>query len=194
MSILKAPRAAEFIALLQQNLPESTLRHTISVAAWMDAFAGDAGLDRHEAVYAGLLHDLCKKWRGDDLLKAAQEFEIQLTEAQQKRPKLLHGPVAAEVAKQRLGLDSEAVYDAIYWHTTGRSGLGRLGQALYFADFSEPFRTMPEAKIARDLLQQKDFDTALRYVAEKKLEYVQRKANCDPATTEYLKWLIQPTP
>lgn len=193
MSILKAPRAAEFIALLHQHLSESTLRHVISVAAWMDAFAAEAGIDSVEAVYVGLLHDLCKKWRKDDLLKAAGEFGLAIDPSQRKRPKLLHGPVAAEIAKRHFGLDSEAVYEAIYWHTTGRSGLGRLGQALYFADFSEPFRTMPEAKVARDILRKEDFDAALRYVAKNKLEYVRRKADCDPATAEFLTWLTQAT-
>lgn len=50
---------------------------------------------------------------------------------------LLHGPAVAERLPQ--GVDDE-VRDAVRFHTLGHRNLGRLGRALYLADFLEPGR------------------------------------------------------
>jgi len=67
--------------------------------------------------------------------------------------------------------------------------LGRLGQALYFADFAEPSRAYPEAQTARQRLEFKGFDAALRYVAEKKIFFLEKKNVIDPATGAFYRWL-----
>lgn len=52
---------------------------------------------------------------------------------------LLHGPAAA-VRVRAEGLDDSEVLEAIAYHTLGHSRLGRVGHALYLADFLEPGR------------------------------------------------------
>lgn len=183
------PRAAEFIALLKERLPERTVRHSISVADLMQQVAPKAGVDSGAAVTAGLLHDLFKATKGAELLEAARRYRIPISAGHHEKPMLLHGPVAAEEAKHVLGIEDEGVYDAIYWHTTGRANFGKVGLALYFSDFAEPFRAMPESAEARTKLASEGFAAAVRYVAEKKLEHVRKKFTVDPNTAAFDAWL-----
>jgi predicted HD superfamily hydrolase involved in NAD metabolism len=182
-------RGEEIVALLRERLPEQTVRHSLSVAGLMAALAGMAGVPRDPAVKAGLLHDLCKAMDPDALLARADAYGIAINDTQLYKPNLLHGPVAAEEARRLLGIEDEAVYDAIYWHTTGRPGWGRLGLALYVADFSEPLREFPEAAEARRILETRGFDAALCYVSDERLAEVRKKPHVDPNTETFHAWL-----
>ncbi|MCP4642992.1 MAG: HD domain-containing protein, partial [bacterium] len=139
------PRAHEFIALIQDRIKPKTARHSISVAETMLSVADEAGIRPDQAVAAGLLHDLGKGMRGPELLEAAEELALPISDLQRDKPKLLHGPVAAALCRRDHGIDDDAVCEAIEWHTTGRPGLGPVGLALYYADYAEPLRTHPQA-------------------------------------------------
>jgi nicotinate-nucleotide adenylyltransferase len=180
------PRADEFIALLRERLPDKTFRHTVSVARTMLEVADEAGITQEQAVTAGLLHDLCKAMKPAELAEAAKSYGI--TEYLDT-PNLLHGPVAAEECRRKLGVTDGEVIDAIRWHTTGRAEWGRVGQALFYADFSEPLRPHRQAATARELYREKGFDAALRYVVEQKFHYVKTKFAPDPHAHAFEEWV-----
>jgi len=183
------PRAEEFFALIQDRLKPKTLHHVLGVTELMLHVAPGIGISLEDAATAGLLHDACKNMKPDQLLEAANAYAIDINESQHAKPALLHGPVAAEEAKRDLGVESEAVYEAIYWHTTGKPGLGLVGQALYFADFSEPNRTYEGSAEARAEWKTHGFEKALLYAADAKLAHIQSKANVDPTTQAFNDWL-----
>jgi nicotinate-nucleotide adenylyltransferase len=186
------PRAGEFVALLHNRLPERTVRHVLSVTRLMETIAEGNGLDREKAINAGLLHDLCKAVKGKKLLERAEEYGLDISDAQRERPKLLHGPVAAEESRRDLGVSDEDVYEAVYWHTTGKPNFGPLGLALYVADFAEEFRPHEAAVEARDILRDHGFNAALRFVAERKREQVLAKAAVvEPTTEAFFTWLTE---
>ena len=189
MSALPTARADEYRALLAERLPDKTFRHCVSVSEHMVSFADAAGIDPEQAMTAGLLHDLCKAMQGPDLIRAAERYEIAVTPLHRKSPTLLHGPVAAEECRRDLGIEDTEVYDAIYWHTTGKADWNHVGLALYVADFSEPLRTMPEAAEARALLAHEGFEAALRFVAATKVAYVRERFTLDPDTEAFAKWV-----
>jgi len=189
MPIMHSPRAKEFLRILRQRLSDETVSHCIFTAEFMVSYATQTGITNEQAVTAGLLHDLCKEVADDDLLSMAGEYGIVPNEIQQARPMLLHGPVAAEECRRSLDVNDEAVYEAIYWHTTGRPGFGQLGLALYFADFSEPLRKRPEAAEARNRLREDGFRKALLFVADSRIEYLRKKSHVDPITEEFHAWL-----
>jgi predicted HD superfamily hydrolase involved in NAD metabolism len=167
------------------------LEHSKSVARLLYAIAGDIGLDTSRAVAAGLLHDSCKSLKDDAMLDLARRFGVVIGDIQLAKPNLLHGHVAAEVCKSELGIDEPEVYEAVYWHVTGRPGLGRLGQALFFADFSEPSRRHPLSSQARTIYDECGFDTALRFAAQGKLAYlVEKGVAVDPQTQAFHDWLV----
>lgn len=189
MHAIQTPRTGEFIALLRRSVPDKTVRHSISVAELMATVAADLGLDHERSVAAGLLHDLCKGMKGSELLDASRELGLRPTLMQISKPKLLHGPLAAEICRQKLGIRDNDVLEAIRWHTTGRPGLPALGLALYFADFAEPLREHPQAAEALDLYHEEGFYKALRYVSASKLAYIRGNPMVDPITESFHAWL-----
>ena len=185
------PRAAEYISLLEQRLSRRTMRHALSVANYMASLSSLAGVPRESAITAGLLHDLKKDTGKEVLLREAQAYGLDLSPLQRENPKLLHGPVAAEACRHELGVTDDAVYQAIYWHTTGRPELGRTGLLLYFADYAEPLRDRPEAAHARELCRVEGFSRALYFVACQKVQYIRTEGSVDPISEEFLSWLGQ---
>ena len=182
-------RAAAHLESLRQHLAERTYRHSVSAAGMMQSLAKEHRFSEEQARVCGLLHDIAKRFSKDELVALAEDYGIPITPTQCANPSLLHGPVAAEETK-RLGIHDDAVYEAIYWHTTGRPELGQLALALYFADAAEPTRTYPQAARARAILEAEGFDAALRYVADGKLAHVRGKAVVDPNTEAFHAWLV----
>jgi len=190
MEVLQTiPRAEEFFGIIEDRLKPKTLRHVLGVTELILRVAPDLGVSLEDAAAAGLLHDLCKPLKRAAMIETAEDYGIPISETQREKPALLHGPVAAETAKRELGVESDEVYEAIYYHTTGKPGLSIVGQALYFADFSEPNRTYPGSAEARALLSAEGFVKALLYAADAKLEVVQAKATVDPMTQAFNEWL-----
>lgn len=185
-------RAKEYLAFLKSRLPDDKVSHSVFTAEYLASFAEGIGLRHDDAVTAGLLHDCCRGLPKDELLAEARCRRMPLSEYQLEKPVLLHGPVAAEYCREHFGV-GEDIYEAIYWHTTGRPGLGLLGRALYVADFAEPTRQFPEAAEARMCLRKEGFDAALRYVAAMKIEFNRGKRVKDPNTEAFNLWLTRNT-
>lgn len=88
---------------------------------------------------------------------------------------MLHGPAAAA----RLEADGESradLIDAIRYHTVGHRGWGRLGRALYMADYLEPgrkFSRTDRAYLASQVPH--DFDATFRQVLRARLEWSLRE-------------------
>jgi putative nucleotidyltransferase with HDIG domain len=180
--------AEEVTALLRKRLKASTLAHVLSATAYAAELAERAGIDPDLATAAGLLHDLRKATSPEKLLAKARQLGIDISSVQNERPKLLHGPVAAEESRRRWDIPAE-VHEAVFWHTTGCPGLGPVGLALYVADFAEPLRLHPEAPVAREIAQGEGLLAAARYVADAKLAYATAKPPLDPFTGAFRAWL-----
>lgn len=108
--------------------------HIERVAALLEEWADRAGLDpadRERWVAAGRLHDAL---RDADPERLSREVPAELRGL---AAPLLHGPAVAE----RLKGEADAEFlTAVGYHTLGHPSFGRLGKALYLADFLEPGR------------------------------------------------------
>jgi len=102
---------------------------------------------------------------------------------------LLHGPLAAKISSLELKLDDPEIYEAIYWHTTGKANLGVVGQILYLSDFCEPLRNYPQAEETRKILTTQGFEDALYYAAQERFQINVKKRNISPYSLEFLNWL-----
>ena len=97
------------------------------------------GGDETQARIAALLHDCTKKLDMPEQLALCAEYGIGLDELEQKALKLLHSKTGAAIARSVFGVE-DAVYDAIWYHTTGKPDMTRLEKILYLADYIEPSR------------------------------------------------------
>jgi nicotinate-nucleotide adenylyltransferase len=63
---------------------------------------------------------------------------------------LLHSKTGAVLARALFGV-SDAVYEAILCHTTGKAGMTKLDKVIYLADYIEPNRNLDGIEQLRSL-------------------------------------------
>ena len=84
-------------------------------------------------------HDCTKKLDMPEQLALCAQYGIELDELEQKALKLLHSKTGAAIARDVFGVE-DAVYDAIWYHTTGKPDMTLLEKIIYLADYIEPSR------------------------------------------------------
>jgi predicted HD superfamily hydrolase involved in NAD metabolism len=176
-------------ALARSRLSERRYEHTLRVADTAEDLALAHDLDAQRARLAALLHDAAREMGPEEFLKVAQEWHLKVGDPERQSPKLLHAPVAAELARRELGVDDEEVLEAIRAHTTGRAGMGPLALVLYVADKIEPARDYPSVgrlrTVARLDLNGAAAESLRRAIAHNE----ERGKATHPASLEMLDWL-----
>ena len=109
-----------------------------------ERLASRYGVSRLQARLAGMLHDLARLWRADDLLAYAAGHGMPISGEERAAPVLLHAAIGAELARTELGVGDPDVMGAIARHTIARPGMTDLEKVVYIADTIEPSRTFPE--------------------------------------------------
>lgn len=108
------------------------------------------GSDEDEMRRAAILHDCTKYLTLEEQLDLCARYGIQLDELERVAVKLLHAKTGAAIAKYVYG-ESDQVYQAIFYHTTGRADMSLMEQLLYLADYIEPNRDFPQVEELRAL-------------------------------------------
>ncbi|HTK48057.1 MAG TPA: hypothetical protein VL328_08790 [Gemmatimonadaceae bacterium] len=153
------------------RVSEKRRAHIERVTALLDSWAARLALPIEEAQAwhdAGRLHDalrdapeaLLRELAGD-----SPEYSLEM----------LHGSAAAEQMR-RDGETRGDVLDAVRFHTIGAVRWGRVGRALYMADYLDPGRGF--ARADRGYLAAQvpaDFDGTFRQVVRARLEWALRE-------------------
>jgi predicted HD superfamily hydrolase involved in NAD metabolism len=173
----------------RSRLSEMRFEHTLRVADTAEDLALAHDLDADRARLGALLHDAAREMGPEEFLNLADKWHLQARDPEQQSPKLLHGPVAAELAKRELGIDDEEILEAVGAHTTGRPGIRPLALVLYVADKIEPARDYPSVGRLRTLARED-----LRRAAEESLRRAiahneERGKATHPASLKMLDWL-----
>ena len=154
------------------QVTEKRTAHIARVTALMDRWAAELGLPPDEA----------RAWRAaalwHDALRDAGEEELrELVGAAEMPAGVLHGPASA-LRLEREGESRSEVLEAVRWHTVGHPGWGKLGRALFMADYLEPGRNFMKADRAfLATVASRDFDGAFRQVVRARLEWTLREGN-----------------
>jgi len=143
--------------------------HIRRVVALVDAWAVQLGVDdvdRRRWRAAAWLHDALRDAAPIGLRLLVPEWARDLPDP------LLHGPAAAARLAAD-GVDDQEVLDAVAYHTIGHPSLGRLGRAVYLADFLEPGRTFePEWRASLRARMPDAFDEVLREVVAARIAHL----------------------
>jgi predicted HD superfamily hydrolase involved in NAD metabolism len=176
-------------AFARERLSDKRYSHTVRVADTAKRLARIHDLDPARVRLAALLHDAAREMEPDEFLQLAAEWDLAVGEPERESPKLLHAPVAAELARQELGVEDEEVLAAIRAHTVGEPGMGQLALALYVADKIEPARDYPSVerlrRLAREDLREAATEALRRVVAHNE----QRDRPIHPSSRAMLEWL-----
>ena len=163
--------------------------HTLRVAKTAVALAQAHGIDPERVRLAALLHDAAREMKPEEFLELAERWDLPVGDAERESPKLLHGPVAAEMARRELGVEDEVVLDAIRQHTLGQPGMGPLSLALFVADKIEPARDYPSVERLRRLACEDLRGTAAESLRRSIAHNEARGRPTHPASVETLAWL-----
>lgn len=173
----------------RRRLSAKRYGHTLRVAETAEDLARLHGVGPARARLAALLHDAARELSAEEFLEQADELGLTFGEPERESPKLLHGPVAAGLARRDLGVDDDEVLEAIRAHTTGRPGMGPLSLVLFVADKIEPARDYPSVenlrRLARDDLRSAAAESLRRTIAHNE----ERGRPTHPASVETLSWL-----
>ncbi|MBR8834818.1 MAG: bis(5'-nucleosyl)-tetraphosphatase (symmetrical) YqeK [Stigonema ocellatum SAG 48.90 = DSM 106950] len=130
----------QVIAWLAENVPPPRVNHILRVEQMAMDLAVNYNLDQEKASIAGLMHDLAKYFKPQQLLKMASADGLEVDEVLEANPHLLHADVSAIVARDVFGIKDEEILQAIANHTLGRPGMGLLSCIVFLADSLEPGR------------------------------------------------------
>ena len=176
-------------AFARSRLSKERYEHTLRVADTAADLALAHDLDADMARLAALLHDAAREMDPEVFLNLANKWRLQVEDPERQSPKLLHGPVAAELARREFGMDNEEVLQAVRAHTTGRPGMGPLALVLYVADKIEPARDYPSVgrlrKLAGEDLNEAATESLRRAIAHNE----ERGKATHPASLKMLDWL-----
>src|SRR6056297_2349650 len=137
---------------ISKNLSKYRMRHSVGVMNTAKKLAKIYNCCTQKAELAGLLHDCGKYFDDPAMINKAKELGLNITTTQKYEPDLLHGPVGAEMSRLKYNNLDQDMYNAIYYHTTGRPDMSKLEKLIYVADLIEPFRKYPEVNEFRSLV------------------------------------------
>jgi predicted HD superfamily hydrolase involved in NAD metabolism len=149
-------------ALAREILGDYRYKHSLCVADSALELAKKYGVDPHKAQKAALLHDLMKDTGQEELLCFFEELEISLNEDDRLNPQIWHGMAAAFYLRDKLGIEDEDIFNAVYYHTTGRAGMSPLEKVIFVADYISDDRKYPDLGQMRKLAKV-DLDRAIIY-------------------------------
>ena len=133
------------------------------------------GVDETTARRAAILHDCTKYLNLEEQLALCRKYGVELDELEQRAVKLLHSKTGACIAKYIFGED-EQVYQAIFWHTTGKADMSMLEKIIYLADYIEPTRDFDGVEPLRRLAYE-DIDKALLMGMDMTIEEMKQRGN-----------------
>ncbi len=181
--------AADADVFARERLSAKRYGHTLRVADTAEDLARAHGVEPERARLAALLHDAARQISSEEFVGLAEDLGLGVGEPERESPKLLHGPVAAELARQELGVEDGEVLEAIREHTTGRPGMGPLSLVLYVADKIEPARDYPSVENLRRLARRDLRAAAAESLRRSIAHNEERGRSTHPASIEALGWL-----
>lgn len=162
----------QILEKVKGELSPKRFRHVQGVVETADNLARIHGANPDDARLAAWIHDYCREWPKEKLVRTAKEYNInqmffEVTE-------LLHGHIAAALAPQEFGIVNEDVLNASRYHTSGRTNMSLLEKVVYLADAIEPGRQYPAVgdlrKVAKEDLNKAlalSFDNTIEYLIER---------------------------
>ena len=175
--------------LVEEKLPKKRYQHSLRVAETAKQLADIFHGDKDICEMAGILHDYFKYDDLSELYQKVTKYKLE-TELLAYGSEILHGPVAAAYFKNEHNIDNQEIFDAIYFHTTGRRQMGLNEKIIFVSDYIEPERSQPGVDEIRDMIYvEKDIDKAIYEISKRTVLYlVAGDKTIFPATIDCLNY------
>ena len=168
-------------------LKPSRVAHVVGCESEAVKLAMKWGEDPENAAEAAILHDITKKLSLSEQLILCDKYGIINDIVEEHNVKLLHAKTGAAMAKELFNISNE-VYEAIRWHTTGKTDMTLLEKIIYMADYIEPNRDFEGVEKLRELAYE-NLDAAMALGLKMSLEDI-RSYGQEPyiASIEAYEW------
>ena len=172
---LKHLTVDELRPIAMSFLKPKRMPHVLGTEQEAVRLAKQYGADVTKAQIAALLHDCTKKLNRDEQLALCAHYGIVPDPLERQTLKLLHAKTGAAVARDLIGVDDD-IYNAIYWHTTGKADMTVLEKVIYMADYVEPNRVFDGVDDLRDAVHT-DLDMGLLMGLQDSIEEMTERGN-----------------
>ena len=122
------------IDYIKSQMSAERFENSLCVAENARKIATIHGENADNAETAGLLHDLAREWKNDDILKFLDDRSIPITDEKRNLPVLLHGNVAAIIIHDEFGIDNQNIIEAVNNHTLGAKNMSALEKIIFLSD------------------------------------------------------------
>lgn len=175
---------------LVKNLSVKRVNHVLGVAKTARELAFLNNEDENKAELAAMLHDIAKEMPIDEQLKILSDNNFKITDIDEASPQVLHGFVGEFIARDKFGIDDEAILKAVAYHTTGKADMTTLEKIIYIADYIEPTRDYPGVDTLRKVTY-KDLDEGILMGLNNTIKLLLDKdAVIHPLTIEARNYLV----
>lgn len=159
---------------VEVNLSIARLDHSLSTALICVDLCSRFGLDENKGRIAGISHDIARELTLDNKIIGSLDDHYKISEEEKLNPVLLHGRIGADILKKLFLLEDDDILQAVRWHTTGHSDMGRLGQVLFIADYIEPGRAHITPSF-RDMIMKMDLNEMTLKILNVQCSYLRDK-------------------
>ena len=131
---------AAALAEMKERLKPGRYRHCLRVSEEAVRLSALNGADPEKCRIAGLFHD-CAKGMTEEEVAALDPALAEMGKPENGGSHAcIHGPAGAVIAGRRYGIMDEEILEAIRCHVTGMPGMGKVAEAVFLADYTEPGR------------------------------------------------------
>jgi len=141
------------LKLVRPHLNQTRYEHTERVMQTALQLAKIYHVDQHEVMIAAIFHDYAKYRPLEEMAQIIKDHGLP-SDLLDFHHELWHGPVGSILVETELGIDNQAIKEAIFWHTTGHSQMTKLEKIIYLADYIEPGRSFPGINLIRKKAQE----------------------------------------
>ncbi|MCU9613948.1 bis(5'-nucleosyl)-tetraphosphatase (symmetrical) YqeK [Caldibacillus lycopersici] len=163
----------EALQILKKHLPEKRYIHTLGVLETALDLARVYGCDEKKTELAAIFHDYAK-YRPEEEMRNIIIQEHFPEDLLHYHSELWHAPAGAYLVKKELGIDDKDIFQAIYYHTTGRPGMTLIEKIIFIADYIEPGRQFPGVDEVRALAK-KNLDDAILQASRNTIAFLMKK-------------------
>lgn len=149
---------------IEKNLSQKRYEHSLLVAKEGERLAVKYGENPEKAYLAGLIHDCAKELDEEDVIYRFKKYKREDV-LKRYTNQLLHGPLAALMMQYEFEIDDDEIFDAVWYHTTGKEDMPTLSKIIYLADFIEPNREFDGVEEVRTLAEE-SLDKAILKASE----------------------------
>ena len=131
------------------------------------------GLDEDLVKVTALLHDYAKVFDIDTQFQLLKKyFTKEQIDYYKEYPSLVHAFLGAYLVKEELNIKDAEIFEAIYYHTTGKKKMSLLTKLIYASDAIEESRNYPNVDKLREEVF-KDFEYGIYLLIKHTIQHLE---------------------